>query len=241
MAEKKAIVFSAHPDDHLTCAGTLMLLRKKGFEIKEVIATGGERGPWWINEKRQKKSFKKEELKEKRKDELKKAADLIGISQAIFLNLKDSEIQRDFSAIEKIVEIIRKERPLIVFFPNKDDYHCDHREFSKIVLEALEKSSWDCFYEKGRPWRVPVALMWEGFHLKRDDLLVDVSQFASKKAKLIKIYSSQINPREERLLNSINSYRAFFLRDKKAFLAEAFEIPEHFPIIFHFLEKIFSN
>jgi LmbE family N-acetylglucosaminyl deacetylase len=239
MNKKKAIIFSAHPDDHLTCAGTLMLLKEKGFEIKEVVATGGESGPWWINKNTQKTDFRKEDLMLVRKKEISKASRVIGISETIFLGLEDGKVARNFNAIDRILETIRKEKPLIVFLPNKDDYHCDHREFSKIVLEALEKASWDYLYEKGEPWKVPVILMWEGFYLKREDIIVDVSKFKTEKEKLIKVYASQINPREKKLLYCINYYRAFLLRNKKIFLAESFEIPEHFPIYFNFLENIF--
>jgi LmbE family N-acetylglucosaminyl deacetylase len=237
---KKILIFTAHPDDHLTCAGTLMFFKSRDFEIKEIVATGGEMGPWWINKKEQKKNFSKEELKEKRKNEIKKASALIGISETIFLGMKDSQVTRDFEVIEKIIEIIRKERPLIVFLPNKKDYHCDHREFSKIVLEAIEKASWNYLLEKGKPWRVPIVLMWEGFYLERADIVFDVSDFSQKKKKLIKIYSSQINPKEEKLLESMNYYRAFSLRKEKSFLAEAFEIPENFPLDFISIFKILS-
>ena len=238
--EKKLLLFSAHPDDHLTCAGTLMFFKEKGFEIKEIIASAGEAGPWWENKEKQKENFAKEQLKSKRKSEIKKASLLIGISETIFLGMEDGKITRDFNVIEKILVIVRKEKPDIVILPQKDDYHSDHREFSKIVLESLEKASWDYAYEKGKPWRVPVVLMWEGFYLKRADIIFDVSKFASKKQKLIKIYSSQINPREEKLLSSIGFYRAFFLRKKESFLAESFEIPENFPIDFKLLYQTFN-
>jgi len=238
--EKKLLLFSAHPDDHLTCAGTLMFLKEKGFEIKEIVATKGESGPWWIKKGEQKKSFKKEQLMEKREREINKASAIIGVSETIFLGMEDGRIVRDFNAVETILTIIRKEKPDIVILPQKDDYHCDHREFSKIVLESLEKASWDYDYEKGKPWRVPAVLMWEGFYLKRSDLVFDVSQFATKKQKLIKIYSSQINPREEKLLASIGFYRAFFLRNNKSLLAESFEIPKHFPVDIVYLFNLIS-
>ncbi len=49
---KKVILFTAHPDDHLLCAGTLMKLKDKGFQIVEVMATGGEKSVWYGKEKK---------------------------------------------------------------------------------------------------------------------------------------------------------------------------------------------
>jgi len=228
--EKNVLIFSAHPDDHLACAGSLMLLKNQGFKIKEVVATAGENGPWWTKEKKQKINFEKAALKDQRFKEISQAAKLIGITQTIFLHLIDGAVVRDFTAIEKIIAIIRKEKPAIVFLPNQNDYHCDHREFSKIVLEAIEKASWDYLYEKGKPWRVPVVLMWEGFYLARPDIIIDISPFLEKKKKLIKIYRSQINAKEEKLIDAFNTYRVFGLRKEKCSGAEAFEIPLNFPL-----------
>lgn len=238
-SSKKALVFTAHPDDHLCCAGTLMLLKDKGFEIYEVVATGGEKGPWWVSETEKKTDFDKKELEKIRKAEINKASQIIGISKTIFLGLPDSKIVRDPEVIEEMVGIIRQERPGIVFAPNQKDYHCDHREFSRITLEALEKASWHYLPKKGKSWKVPVVLLMEGFYFGKPHIVIDVTPCSEKKREIINVYKSQINPRERKLLKSMNFYRAFSTRDEKVLTAEAFEIPEDFPLNFNRLIEIF--
>ncbi|MCD5401971.1 PIG-L family deacetylase [candidate division NPL-UPA2 bacterium] len=238
---KKVLVFSAHPDDHLCCAGTLMFLKDKGFEILEIVATGGEKGPWWVSKIEKKKVFDKKELEKVRKGEISKASRIIDVSQTTFLGLPDSKIIRDLEAIEEIVSIIRKEKPEIVFTHNQKDYHCDHRELSKIVLEALEKASWHYLPEKGEPWRVPIVLLMEGFYFGKAYLVVDITSYLERKNKLIDVYQSQINPRERKLLESMNFYRAFLTRNEKTRAAEAFEIPEEFPIYFNRMIEVFKS
>lgn len=238
---KKVIVFSAHPDDHLCCAGTLMFLKDKGFLIEEVIATRGGKGPWWISETERKFDFKEEELEAARKQEINQASEIIGINRTIFLGLEDSAVSRNFEAIDKIISLIRQEKPEIIFFNNQKDYHCDHREFSKIVIESVEKASWNCFPEKGTPWKIPIVLMMEGFYFGKPHLVVDVTFYAERKNKVTDVYKSQIDSRERKLLESMNFYRAFYLRDNKVLLAEAFEIPEEIPIHFKRLVEIFSK
>lgn len=237
---KKILVFTAHPDDHLCCAGTLMFFKEKGFEIQEIVATGGEKGPWWVSKVKRKTKFVSEELKKTRREEINKASKIIGITKTSFLNLPDSKIVRDPEVIEEMVRIVRQEKPEIVFAMSQNDYHCDHREFSKITLESLEKASWNYLLEKGQPWRTPIVLLMEGFYFGKANVVVDITKYLKKKNKVIEIYKSQINFQERKLLESMNFYRAFLTRDKKVLTAEAFEIPEGFPIYFNQLIKIFS-
>lgn len=237
---KKVLVFTTHPDDHFCCAGTLMFLKERTFEIQEIVATGGEKGPWWVSKIKRKTKIISEELKKVRKEEISKASKIIGISKTSFLNLPDSKIVRDPEVIEEMVRIVRQEKPEIVFAMNQNDYHCDHREFSKITLEALEKASWNYLPEKGQSWRTPIVLLMEGFYFGRADVVVDITKYLKKKNKVIESYKSQINFQERKLLESMSFYRAFLTRDKSVLTAEAFEIPEGFPVYFNQLIKIFS-
>lgn len=238
---KKAILFTAHPDDNLCVAGTLMFLKDKGFSIYEVVATGGEKGPWFVSKTKRKKKFKEEELKEVRAKEISKASQIIGIDKTMFLGLPDSRVSWDFDVIREIIKIIRQEKPVIVFLNNPYDYHSDHREFSKMVKEAIERSAWNFEFELGDPWKVPIVLYYEGIYFGKSHILVDISKYWQRKQKVIDVYASQIYPAERKLLESMNYYRNFFLRDHKSLSAEAFEIPEEFPIKFNQLIEIFGK
>jgi LmbE family N-acetylglucosaminyl deacetylase len=235
MKQKNILVFSAHPDDHLTCAGTLMLLKEKGFKIHEVVATKGEQGPWREKET----NFEKNELQEKRSEEISEASKIIGIDSTSYLDLPDSRVEKNHETVDKIVEIIREKRPDFVFTLNSKDYHTDHSEVSKMVTVGVERASWDFMKEKGEPFKVPIFLFSEGFYFGRADLVVDITDYVEKKEKVLAVYDSQINSAEKVLLQSMNSYRGFFCREENLRQAEAFQVPENYPLNFNKLISLF--
>ena len=238
---KKVLLFTAHPDDHLICAGTLMWLKDQGFELQEIVATGGEKGPWFEDENIQKVDFDKNELKEVRQAEIGQAAKIIGIDKTTFLGLPDSAVVKTPKLVERLVEIIRQERPVMIFVHNPYDYHSDHIEVSKMVLEAAERAMWTYLPELGKSYKVPIILLAEGFYFGKPHVLVDITDYKKKKEEVVDAYLSQIYPRERALLESINKYRGFFLRDHNKTDAECFEIPDQYPIDFRRLMDIFSK
>lgn len=221
---KTVILFTAHPDDHLLCAGTLMKLADKGFYPIEVVFTSGERSVWYGKEK-----FKKEDLKKQRMKEWILARKFIGIKEGFGLGLKDSDFQRNLNLVAKVMAIIRKYKPFLVLTHYYNDYHRDHNEVSKIVTEAVDRAGWGISKELGEPHKTPVFLYIDGEYLNRGDILVDVSDYLAKIEKLMEIYSSQMSERMKALLKSIITYRGFFLRTKAA---EAFELGQRYPIKF---------
>jgi len=235
--EKRAVVFTAHPDDHLTCAGTLMYLKEKGFAIHEVVATGGESGPW-RNSKEER--FSADDLLNKRREELSEASKVIGVDSTSFLGLPDGKMVKSHETVEKVIAAIREIRPSIVFAMNPFDYHSDHRKFGKMVTEGVERASWDYLPEAGKAYKVPMFLYMEGFYFGTAHILIDITKYKERKEKVIDTYASQINESERRLLESMNTYRSFFRRDEKALAAEAFQIPKEFPVHFDRVASFFS-
>jgi LmbE family N-acetylglucosaminyl deacetylase len=230
MKNKNIILFTAHPDDHLLCAGTLMKLADNGFYIIEVVFTSGEKSVWYGKEK-----FKKEDLKKQRMKEWILARKFIGIKEGIGLGLKDSEFTRDLKTIHLVMKIIRKYKPVLVITHYYQDYHRDHNEVSKIVTEAVDRSGWGISKELGEPHKTPLFLYMDGEYLNRGDILVDVSDYLEKIKKLMEIYSSQMSERMRNLLLSIITYRGFFMRTKAA---ESFELGFRSPLKLKGLEEI---
>lgn len=240
MKKKKLIFFSAHPDDHLLCAGTLMWLKQKDFSLLEVLATGGEKGTWFLDEKRIKTTYHPQELKKQRKKEFLQALKMIGITKTVFLGLKDSEISFEIKTVNKIIKIIRKEKPQIVITLNRNDYHRDHCQVAEMVLEAVKRACWDCFLELGQPHLVPIVLMTESIiHLGKSHVLVDITGFWKKKKNLYEIYSSQMDKKTKRFVETIDFYRGFLSKNKKCDYGERFEIPEEFPLNLNILSSFF--
>jgi LmbE family N-acetylglucosaminyl deacetylase len=230
MKNKNIILFTAHPDDHLLCAGTLMKLADNGFYIIEVVFTSGEKSVWYGKEK-----FKKEDLKKQRMKEWLLARKFIGIKEGIGLGLKDSEFTRDLKTVHLVMKIIRKYKPVLVITHYYQDYHRDHNEVSKIVTEAIDRAGWGITKELGEPYKTPLFLYMDGEYLNRGDILVDVSDYLEKIKKLMNIYSSQMSERMRNLLLSIITYRGFFMRTKAA---ESFELGFRSPLKLKGLEEI---
>jgi LmbE family N-acetylglucosaminyl deacetylase len=230
MKNKNIILFTAHPDDHLLCAGTLMKLADNGFYIIEVVFTSGEKSVWYGKEK-----FKKEDLKKQRMKEWILARKFIGIKEGIGLGLKDSEFTRDLKTVHLVMKIIRKYKPVLVITHYYQDYHRDHNEVSKIVTEAIDRAGWGISKELGEPHKTPLFLYMDGEYLNRGDILVDVSDYLEKIKKLMEIYSSQMSERMKNLLLSIITYRGFFMRTKAA---ESFELGFRSPLKLKGLEEI---
>jgi len=230
MKNKNIILFTAHPDDHLLCAGTLMKLADNGFYIIEVVFTSGEKSVWYGKEK-----FKKEDLKRQRMKEWILARKFIGIKEGIGLGLKDSEFTRDLKTVHLVMKIIRKYKPVLVITHYYQDYHRDHNEVSKIVTEAIDRAGWGISKELGEPHKTPLFLYMDGEYLNRGDILVDVSDYLEKIKKLMDIYSSQMSERTKNLLLSIITYRGFFMRTKAA---ESFELGFRSPLKLKGLEEI---
>jgi LmbE family N-acetylglucosaminyl deacetylase len=230
MKNKNIILFTAHPDDHLLCAGTLMKLADNGFYIIEVVFTSGEKSVWYGKEK-----FKKEDLKKQRMKEWILARKFIGIKEGIGLGLKDSDFTRDLKTVHLIMKIIRKYKPVLVITHYYQDYHRDHNEISKIVTEAVDRAGWGISKELGEPHKTPLFLYMDGEYLNRGDILVDVSDCLERIKKLMDIYSSQMSERMRNLLLSIITYRGFFMRTKAA---ESFELGFRSPLKLKGLEEI---
>jgi LmbE family N-acetylglucosaminyl deacetylase len=223
--ERRALLFTAHPDDHLLCAGTLMLLKEKGFKITEVVFTGGEQSVWFGPDNAK---ANKEALKQKRKKELSKASRVIGIEETIFLDEPDSEVVRSMNLIHRIMAIVREVKPQIVFALHYADYHPDHRAVSTIATEALDRASWGVAPHLGEAHRADMLLYTDGEYQCRGDFIVDVSRFEKKIEKVMDAYGSQMREKHRRLLRSIHMYRGFFRRGATS--AEVFEIGERYPI-----------
>jgi LmbE family N-acetylglucosaminyl deacetylase len=233
MKNKNIILFTAHPDDHLLCAGTLMKLADNGYYIIEVVFTSGEKSVWYGKEK-----FKKEDLKKQRMKEWILARKFIGIKEGIGLGLKDSEFTRDLKTVHLVMKIIRKYKPVLVITHYYQDYHRDHNEVSKIVTEAIDRAGWGISKELGEPHKTPLFLYMDGEYLNRGDILVDVSDCLERIKKLMDIYSSQMSEKMKNLLLSIITYRGFFMRTKAA---ESFELGFRSPLKLKGLEEILKT
>lgn len=135
-------IYVAHDDDSILGAGgKIVQYLKKRNEVYIVIFADGRN------------SHKAElgiemnptvsEVKIKRKEEIQKAIDILGVARKklYFLNLTDKEgkvRQNTEQAYKQALDITKQENPDIIYF-HHPDAHRDHQAVNKIVLKMLKK------------------------------------------------------------------------------------------------------
>lgn len=125
--QKKVLAIFSHPDDaEMMCAGTLSLLKKKGWKIHIATMAPGDKGT---------AEHTREEISAIRKAEGKKAAELIG---GIYhcLEFEDVYIFYNRVTINAVTALVRNIRPSLVFTASPQDYMVDHEMTSMIVQTA---------------------------------------------------------------------------------------------------------
>ena len=127
MKNKTALAIGAHPDDvEIFGAGTLALLKDKGWEIAIATMTAGDVGSVELSQ---------DEISEVRKREAKNAADLLNASYDC-MDCEDIFISYDRPTLLKVIKLIREVKPDIVFSMSPQDYMIDHEMTSQIVRTA---------------------------------------------------------------------------------------------------------
>ncbi|HEX7042448.1 MAG TPA: PIG-L family deacetylase [Patescibacteria group bacterium] len=143
--DKRAVVILAHPDDgEDILGGTIGKLVERGFDITLVIITDGR---WGIDHRN---SMTQEELINKRLEETILGASELGVRKVINLGIEDREVPEDPKSdpylLENLVDVLKK-NPAGLYLThansennNTKDYHADHRNTSKLTLEAIQRS-----------------------------------------------------------------------------------------------------
>ncbi len=172
------LAFSAHPDDiELAAAGTLIKLDKQGYAVGIADITRGEFGTRGTREVRQK--------------EAEEAARLIGAKVRECLDIPDGSVTVTRENHLKVIRLLRKYRPEIVFTHYWRARHADHIATSHIVTEACYLSGLakiDTGQERFRPKRI---LFHQILYDVVPSFLVDISKEVEQKWKAVKAHKSQ--------------------------------------------------
>jgi LmbE family N-acetylglucosaminyl deacetylase len=133
-----AMAIVAHPDDiEFSCAGTMARWAKTGARIAYLLLTSGDVGidaPGMTREK----------ATEIREAEARRAAEIAGVNEVIFLREPDGLLQATMEVRKKVVREIRRFKPEVIITGDPtvvwsgENYinHPDHRAASLAALEA---------------------------------------------------------------------------------------------------------
>jgi len=124
---RSVVVFAAHPDDtEIFCAGTLALLKARGYRITVCTVTSGGMGGIGSDERR---------TVEIRDREARAAAEILG-ARYVCLGGRDGFLYDTEELRIKAQDVIREAEAGIVIAHLSVDYHPDHRAASAIADAA---------------------------------------------------------------------------------------------------------
>ncbi|MDY3317104.1 bacillithiol biosynthesis deacetylase BshB1 [Riemerella anatipestifer] len=192
------LAIGAHPDDvELGCGGTLAKLISQGKTVAIVDLTEGELGTRGTNETRAM--------------EAKKASDILGVVARENLGMKDGFLCNIEEYQMRIIRMVRKYQPEIIFANATDDRHPDHAKAAKLVSDAcflsglakIETVENDEVQLVWRPKHIFNYIQWKSIN---PDFVVDISDFMKKKMEACLAYETQFyNPSSEEPMTPIST------------------------------------
>ena len=146
MPEKVAIAIGAHPDDiEFYMAGTLLLLRKAGYETHYLTLASGNCGG---------SEYNSSATRSIRNTEARAAAKILGAEFHPCLT-DDLEILYNLELLRGLAAIIREVKPTVVLTHSPQDYMEDHMATSRLAVTAAFVRGMPNF--KTNPARAPLG------------------------------------------------------------------------------------
>lgn len=128
----RVLAVMAHPDDiEMTCAGTLVLLRRAGWDVHLATMTAGDLGT---------ATRSRAAISRIRKKEAAASARLLGAAYTC-LGFDDLTVVYNAATKRRASALLRLVRPDLVIVPSPVDYMADHEETPRIVREAAFAST----------------------------------------------------------------------------------------------------
>ncbi len=204
----RAMAVFAHPDDaEFGCGGTVAKWVNEGVEFFYVVATDGSKGS-------ADPEMSPDRLIAMRRQEQRRAADVLGVKDIVFLDNPDGYLQHTLELRKAIARAIRQYRPqrLITMTPyrsfsiNSSVNHPDHLAVGDAALAAVYPTARDrltfpeLMAEGLEPWAVREVYITG---TDAPDTWIDISQTLEKKIEALLQHTSQIRSPEslERVRN----------------------------------------
>lgn len=195
------LVLSPHPDDDvLGCGGSIAKYTVAGHEVSVVYLTSGGSGDPKIPEKK---------LMRIREKEAKASASILGVKNTFFLHLPDGYLEFNKEFLLRLIKTAREVQPDIVYIPQAEERHRDHRVANELCLEAAKRAGWGAFQEAGTPWNVKTILEYEVWNPMNDwNYVEDITNHMKKKLEALQAHKSQLKNLEyDKAIEGLNRYR----------------------------------
>ena len=197
------MVVAPHMDDEVIgCGGTLLLHRTLNSEVHVVFVSDSSGA---VDDPRRAGS-----LREIRRAEMVKVRDLLALGSIVELGFPDGSLtSREEAIAVRLAEELRTFRPDQVLCPFPADGHADHQASAAALALATRLAGWNGEVLAYEVW----STLWP-------NMAVDIGAVADEKARLIRMYASEIGDRDyASAVLGLNRYRGMQHRVE---LAEAF-------------------
>ena len=191
-------------DDVIGCGGTLAKHVAQGDEVTVVVVFDGRRGdPEELHDA--------EAYVERRRQEARSAGAVLGLADYHFWDYPEGHEPSGpelASAARRIADLMRSQRPDLVYAPWIGEHHLDHHVLARGVRLALEATSF-----AGEAWGFEV---WTPLVATR---IVDVTEVQDAKRKALELHRSQIEaiPGFLDKALSLQAQRAMYLAPESRF------------------------
>jgi bacillithiol biosynthesis deacetylase BshB1 len=181
------LAFGAHPDDvELGCGGTLFVEKQNGKKTGVIDLTEGELGT--------------RGTVESRKNEADAAAQILQLDVRKNIQLADGFFTNDQTNQLKVIQVIRKYQPEIIFCNAPEDRHPDHGRGSQLIsdsafLSGLKKIETNLEGIAQSAWRPKYVFNYIQDRYLHPNFVIDITAQMEIKLASIKAHNSQFyNP-----------------------------------------------
>ncbi len=180
------LAIAAHPDDvELSCGGTLIKMKKRGYRTGILDLTRGEAGTRGSAARRLR--------------EASAAARVLGVDYRGNLGLPDARIEVDERSKLAVAQKVRELQPHTVILPYWEGRHPDHYNAARLAYEGCFLAGFQSLRglrgEAYRPFKVLYATLYDA--TMRPTFIVDITKEHEQRQRAILCYESQFRPKKK--------------------------------------------
>ena len=194
---ERAMLVIPHPDDGESgCSGTVAKWVKEGCHVLYVVATNGDKGT-------EDPDMSSQRLAEVRELEQRRAAEVLGVEDVVFLGYGDGELEDTREFRGQVVRQIRRWKPDVLFAMDPMRHlthtHRDHRISGQVALDACFPYARDLLHysehiaEGLETHKVGTVLLWG---TEFPDVVVDIAGTLDLKLQALAAHQSQLTDME---------------------------------------------
>jgi bacillithiol biosynthesis deacetylase BshB1 len=190
------LAIAAHPDDvEMTCAGTLVRLKAAGKRFGIVDLTHGEMGTRGSDAIRRR--------------EAERAGEILGADFREALDFGDGGLSCSRDHELALMDVIRREKPRIVFTSFPEDRHPDHARAGRLTTDAAFYAGLRKIETNHPAHRPQQTIYFSTGYVHEPDFVVDVTAAMETRRAAIRAFTSQFHREESKEPQTVISQANF--------------------------------